>query len=59
MAFGGHFDLVDDVVEDGLVDVEDAGAERCLRWFLGGPMARDRVQRCDSTSAKHQWEKRA
>ena len=39
MAFGGHFDLVDDVVEDGLVDVEDAGAERCLRWFLGGPMA--------------------
>ena len=39
VAFGGHFDVVHDVVEDGLVDVEDAGAKRCLRWFLGGPMA--------------------
>ena len=26
VAFGGYFDLVHDVVEDGLVDVEDAGA---------------------------------
>ena len=39
VAPSSSFDLVADVVKDGVVDVEDAGAERCVRWFLGGPMA--------------------